>query len=457
MKKYIYWKFIYLCALTYSKTFCLDQVGQRVLLVSFDGFRWDYVNKFPAPNFKTFIESGSYVKKVTNIFTTKTYPNHYTLVTGLYAENHGMVANEMFDPILNKTFSMYSFDVYDPQFWEGAVPIWVSNQREGHSSGAAMWPGASIKISNISASLFMSNNSLTIENRIDQLIEWFNNNTINLGLLYWEEPDSTGHLLGPDNPLMEKVIGKVDRTLGYLLEQLKRAGLLSSLNVIFASDHGMTQCSPKMIIELDNYIDRKLYKIIDHSPVLAIIPEQDKTEQVYQALLHAHPNMTVYKKEDIPDRFHYKHNVRIQPIIIIADVGWQILQKKSDTFLWGDHGYDNQHPDMQSLLIASGPAFKKNYTREAMNSTEVYSLMCHLLGIAPLPNNGSLNNVLDLLDSSSLPNSTYDYQETYAHFIGVFLGVVIVVTFLLVYLKHFTYSQIPVVYERHTEITQPLL
>ncbi|XP_075454650.1 ectonucleotide pyrophosphatase/phosphodiesterase family member 5 [Ascaphus truei] len=455
----IYWKFITLCALTYSRTLCLDQDQQRVLVVSFDGFRWDYVTRFPTPNFKRFIESGAHVKQVTNIFATKTYPNHYTLVTGLYAENHGVVANEMFDPVLNETFSMTHMDIYKPEFWEDAVPIWVTNQLEGHRSGAAMWPGTDVRIHSVFPSQYLPyNETVPFEFRVGKLIEWFNGDLINLGLLYWEEPDEMGHFLGPDNPLMENTIADVDAKLGYLVDQLKKAKLWDSLNVIVTSDHGMSQCSLDKIIELDKYIDRGLYTMIDHSPVVAILPKEGKLDEVYQALVNIHPNMTVYKKEEIPLRFHYKQNVRIQPIIIVADVGWYILQNRSSTFLWGDHGYDNLLPDMHPLLIASGPAFKKNFTRDAMNSTDLYPLLCHLLDITPLPNNGSLGNVMDLLASSPLPNPKDDEkQESYANFIGVFLGGVIVIVFLFVFLKHLTPGQIPKVHKRHIEIAQPLL
>ncbi|XP_029451928.1 ectonucleotide pyrophosphatase/phosphodiesterase family member 5 [Rhinatrema bivittatum] len=453
-------KFLTLCALIFTSTLCLKQDPPKVLLISFDGFRWDYIYKVPTPSFHKIIDDGVYVKQVTNIFITKTYPNHYSMVTGLYAENHGVVANEMYDPVLNKTFSMDKMDIYQPEFWEEASPIWITNQYEGHKSGAAMWPGTDVNIHGAYPSFYMPyNESVSFEDRVAQLIEWFTaKEPINLGLLYWEEPDEMGHAVGPDNPLMGDTIVDIDTKLGYLVLELKKAGLWDTMNIIITSDHGMEQCSSERVIELDNYVDKDLYTLVDHSPVVAIFPNEGKLDEVYKALANIHPNMSVYKKENIPDRFHYTHNSRIQPILAVADLGWTILQNRSDKYLEGDHGYDNTQPNMHPLLLAHGPAFKRNVTKEAMNSVDLYPLLCHLLDIQALPNNGSLSHVQDLLASTAVEHlSDSGKQESYASVIGVFLGSVLAFGFLLVLIKHLTRSQISTMELAHPEITQPLL
>ncbi|NXY89682.1 ENPP5 phosphodiesterase, partial [Alcedo cyanopectus] len=377
----------------------LQAAQPRVLLVSFDGFRWDYIYRVPTPNFHYAMEKGVHVKQVTNVFITKTYPNHYTMVTGLYAESHGIVANEMYDPVLNETFSLNKTDTNKSKFWEEASPIWVTNQREGHKTGAAMWPGTDVKIHGVFPTYYMPyDESVSFENRVSRLIDWFTSEEpINLGLLYWEQPDGMGHALGPESPLMEPIISDIDKKLGYLMAELKKAKLWDVINVIITSDHGMSESSSERLIELDQYVDRELYDIIDHSPVVAILPKEGKLDEVYEALANAHPNMTVYKKEQIPDRFHYKHNRKIQPILAVADIGWEIVHNKSDGFQFGNHGYDNMLAEMHPIFVAFGPAFKKNTTKEAMNSTDLYPLLCCLLGITPLPNNGSLSTVQDLL------------------------------------------------------------
>ncbi|XP_026511692.1 ectonucleotide pyrophosphatase/phosphodiesterase family member 5 [Terrapene carolina triunguis] len=456
-----YWGVLAVCMMTFPSTLCFQQDQSRVLLLSFDGFRWDYIYKFPTPNFHYIMKNGAHVKQVTNVFITKTYPNHYTMVTGLYAESHGIVANEMYDPVLNKTFSLNSMNIYNSKFWEEACPIWVTNQMEGHRTGAAMWPGTDVKIHGVFPTHYMFyNESVSFEDRVDKLIDWFTSEeSINFGLLYWEQPDAMGHVLGPENPLMGAVISEIDDKLGYLVSELKKAKLWDTLNIIITSDHGMSQSSSERLIELDQYVARELYTMVDHSPVVAILPKEGKLDEVYEALVNAHPNMTVYKKEEIPNRLHYKHNSKIQPILAMADKGWEILQNKSDQLLLGNHGYDNILPEMHPIFLAYGPAFRKNTTKEAMSLTDLYPLLCHLLGISSLPNNGSFSNVEDLL-LTEVPrdlNPRYYAQESYAYFIGVFLGSILVVVFLLVFIKHITHSHLPSMQVQHTEISQPLL
>uniref|UniRef100_A0A8C8RQM3 Ectonucleotide pyrophosphatase/phosphodiesterase family member 5 n=1 Tax=Pelusios castaneus TaxID=367368 RepID=A0A8C8RQM3_9SAUR len=449
------------CVMIFSSTFSFQQDQPTVLLLSFDGFRWDYIYKVPTPNFHYVMKNGVHVKQVTNVFITKTYPNHYTMVTGLYAESHGIVANEMYDPVLNKTFSLNSKNIYNSKFWEEACPIWVTNQMEGHKSGAAMWPGTDVKIHGVFPTHYMFyNESVSFEDRVAKLIDWFTSDEpINFGLLYWEQPDAMGHILGPEDPRMGAIISEVDDKLGYLVSELKKAQLWDRLNIIITSDHGMTQSSSERVIELDQYVARELYTMVDHSPVVAILPKEGKLDEVYEALVNAHPNMTVYKKEEIPNRLHYKHNSKIQPILVMAEKGWEILQNKSDQLLLGNHGYDNILPEMHPLFLAHGPAFRKNITKEAVSLTDLYPLLCHLLSVNPLPNNGSFSNVEDML-IGELPGDAHPIcceQAPYAYFVGVLLGSTLVVVFLLVFIKHLTYSQLPNMQVQHSEISQPLL
>nr|XP_056712902.1 ectonucleotide pyrophosphatase/phosphodiesterase family member 5 [Euleptes europaea] len=453
-------RFLAIYSLIFPRTLCFLPKPQRVLLVSFDGFRWDYIYKFPTPNFHDVIKNGVHVEQITNVFITKTYPNHYTMVTGLYAESHGIVANEMYDPILNETFSMNHMTIYNSKFWEDAYPVWITNQMQGHRSGAAMWPGTDVKIHGVFPTRYMLyNESVSFEERVAKLIEWFmSEEPINFGLLYWEEPDEMGHRLGPDNPRMKSVITEIDNLLSYLVQELKRAKLWDTLNVVVTSDHGMAQSSTDRIIELDQYVGRDLYTMIDHSPDVAILPVEGKLDDVYNSLVKAHPHMTVYKKEEIPSRLHYRHSSRIQPILAVADEGWEIFQNKSDRFELGNHGYDNTLPDMHPIFLAHGPAFRKNISKQTMDSTDLYPLLCYLLGIEPLPNNGSLDNVKDLLVSEAPQNPQGTSQEeSYAYFIGVFLGSVLVFGFLIMFVKHLTRSQISALRVQNLEIAQPLL
>lgn len=250
----------------------------KLLLVSFDGFRWDYIDRVPMPNFYAIMKDGVMVKQVENIYITKTFPNHYTLVTGLYAEAHGIVANEMYDPVLNRSFSIETDSMYEPQWWEEAVPLWVSIQKAGGRSGAAMWPGSDVKIRGMFPNQFLQYNaSVPFETRVERIIQWFSapkEEAVDFGVLYWEEPDESGHILGPQSPLMDAVIAGIDDKLGFLMNELKKAGIYEKVNLIVTSDHGMVQLSPDHIIELDEYVSRDLYTWVDKSPVVGILPKE---------------------------------------------------------------------------------------------------------------------------------------------------------------------------------------
>ncbi|XP_028295449.1 ectonucleotide pyrophosphatase/phosphodiesterase family member 5 [Gouania willdenowi] len=441
----------------------------QLLLVSFDGFRWDYVDRVPTPNFHSIMDEGVYVEKVENVYITKTFSNHYSLVTGLYSESHGIVGNEMYDPALNQSFSMETDSMYNSRWWEEAVPLWVTIQKAGGRSGAAMWPGSDVKIHGMYPSQYLPYNaSLPFESRVEHIIEWFSapkQEAVNFGVLYWEEPDESGHILGPQSPLMDGVIAGIDEKLGFLISELKKAGLYEKVNLIVTSDHGMAQLSPDKIIELDEYVSRDLYTWVDKSPVVGLIPNEGKLNEVYSLLADANPNMVAYKKEEIPERLHYQHNIRITPIILEAKEGWTIMQNRTGPFMLGNHGYDNALQSMQPVFVARGPAFRQNYVKPSMRSVDLYPLMCQILAISALPNNGSLSNVQDLLSPEMiLPTATPPpptpptlSRYSYAPVVGSFLGVVMVLGFLVVYVVFVTLKQRPSLKHRRWEMSQPLL
>ncbi|XP_029451931.1 bis(5'-adenosyl)-triphosphatase ENPP4 [Rhinatrema bivittatum] len=399
-----------------------NSTAPKLLLVSLDGFRADYLSNYSLPNLQNFIKEGVLVEHVTNVFITKTFPNHHTIVTGLYAESHGIVANNMYDPVANKTFSPSNKN--DSFWWNESTPIWLTNQMEGHKSGAAMWPGSDIPY--LSASLFLPYNpKITFEQRVDTVTMWLTspNDPVNFAMLYWHEPDESGHKYGPEDVAkMTIALREVDMKIDYLVKKLKSSGLWETLNVIITSDHGMAQCSQDRIINLDDCINRTSYTLVDESPVAAILPgPQTNKTQIYNALKNCSSYMKAYLKEDIPDRYHYKHNSRIQPIILVANEGWMFVRNKSLATL-GNHGYDNALPSMHPFLAAHGPAFRKGYKQNTINSVDIYPMMCHILGLKGMANNGSFENTKCLLSDQwciRLPEA-----------IGIVVGVIMVLTTL---------------------------
>ncbi|XP_075411121.1 bis(5'-adenosyl)-triphosphatase ENPP4 [Tenrec ecaudatus] len=400
-----------------------DSSPPKLLLVSFDGFRADYLQDYDFPHLQNFIKEGVLVEHVKNVFITKTFPNHYSIVTGLYEESHGVVANSMYDVSTEKHFS--DADDKDPFWWNEAVPIWVTNQLHGNrSSAAAMWPGTDVSIHNTTPSYFMNYSpSVSFEERLNNITTWLSSSSppVTFATLYWEEPDASGHKYGPeDTEHMSSVLKKVDNHIGDLVHKLKMLGLWDSLNVIITSDHGMAQCSKKRLIHLDSCINQTQYTLIDVTPVAAILPKINVT-QLYNKLKVCNHHLSVYLKEDIPARFHYQHNDRIQPIILVADEGWTIVINKTLMKL-GDHGYDNALPSMHPFLAAHGPAFHKGYKQRTIDSVDIYPMMCHILGLEPQPNNGTFGNTKCLLVDQwciNLPEA-----------IGIVIGALLVLTTL---------------------------
>jgi ectonucleotide pyrophosphatase/phosphodiesterase family protein 5 len=255
----------------------------RVLLMSFDGFRWDYLNivhghNIKTPNFDRMIEEGVTVAGpgVTNTFVTKTLPNHYTLVTGLYQESHGLVANDFYDPWFNQTFKSQAGR--DIKWWNGTgshkvEPIWVTNEAagQGRASGICMWPGCDVE-GQTPSYYAHSNNSVPFERRADDVISWFTDKAkpINFGAIYMNEPDHTGHHAGPESRALAEKIGELDAGLGYLLDALEKHGLLHGMNIIITSDHGMAPL--KGNIYLDEFVNSSLFMSYGGSPVRHVVP-----------------------------------------------------------------------------------------------------------------------------------------------------------------------------------------
>ena len=256
-----------------------------LLIVSFDGFRWDYLKRTATPNFDDIIKTGVHAYKgLTNVFTTSTLTNHWSIVTGLYAESHGIVENDMYDPELNKTYVPLYKDKYaknDPRFYDtGVEPIWVTNQLQNtHGrSGSIMWWGAENVIKSTRPTHHMPWDLKTdYKFRIDTMIKWFTSEyPINLGLLYFNEPDHTAHACGPASENVTKLIGYADELTGYLINRLKEKNLFGHINVIITSDHGFAPTSKNQLIHLDDIVDPSLYRVVHYSPVLSLIPLEGK-------------------------------------------------------------------------------------------------------------------------------------------------------------------------------------
>lgn len=376
-----------------------------LLIVGMDAFRWDFIDKAQTPNFDDIIDDGLRAKHVVNVFPTKSAPNWYTIVSGLYPESHGVVNNHVYDPKIDphqEVFVDARFD--DPAMWDAAEPIWITNQRQGGQSGVINFPfGMTVTFEGMTAKYTTSKyrNDTTREQRVDKIVELFANGSINLGLIYYSDVDHACHMHGPESKGAVAAVEKMDEVVGHLVKKLKEKHLYDVVNIIFVADHGQVDVYPNQTLFLNDFVDPSLYLGFQDNPTYSIFPHDvAKTQEIVEKLRKV-KNLSVYTKDAMPSKFYYKHNDRIPPILLMADVGWNLAQNRSERPYWevtiGEHGYSNDVAKMWPFFVARGPAFKQGLKdAKPFNSVDIYSLMCHVMQLEPAPHNGSLENVKHL-------------------------------------------------------------
>lgn len=388
------------------------QIGQKselesrkVLLVSIDGFMNEYLDRNETPNFDRFIESGVQADYMTPVFPTKTFPNHWSLATGLYVENHGIIMNRFFDYELEEQFS-YGPPEHSPndERWWGGEPIWITAEKQGVTSATFFWPGSEATIEGMNSTKWMDyDGSIPDSTRIDSMAVWMDpagDVNADFGTLYFSFVDSRAHGYGTQSDEVDSAVKRMDNLLGYLTEKIDEIGLSDNLNVILVSDHGMADLSVDRVVLLEDIINLDDVDIIDWTPVALIQPDEGKTEEVYKALRENEQNYKVYLKENIPDAYHFKNHYRIPEIIMIADIGYTITSRsffEERGIIAATHGFDHLEPEMRAFFAANGPAFVTDKNAEAFESVHIYSLIAHLLNIKPAPNDGDLEKVIHLL------------------------------------------------------------
>jgi len=309
-----------------------------VILVSLDGFRWDYLDRSAAPTLQAIASRGVRADGLIPIFPSKTFPNHYSIVTGLYSEHHGLVANSMYDPSEDSWYSLGDREAVGDSQWYGGEPVWVTAERAGQTTAPLFWPGAEAEIGGYRPTYWRP---FDFEDRPDDLVEEI------LGMLdlplgqrptfftlYFHETDTFGHDFGTESPELDSAIALVDRALANLLAGLESRGIRDEVHLIVVSDHGMSDTSRERIIYLDDLIDLDRVTVSDWSPVVAIWPDSGAEASTY-IRLQGHPHLTVHRRDSIPQRLHYSAHQRIAPLIGIADEGWSISTRS----------YVADHPD----------------------------------------------------------------------------------------------------------------
>ncbi len=375
-----------------------------LIVVSLDGFRAEYFDRGLTPTLAELARGGVRAKAMRPSFPSVTEPNHYTLMTGLYPDHHGIVDNTMVDlAIPGLTFGGPHGEGADndPRWWNQATPLWVTAERRGLKTASSWWPGDGAVIHGVAPSYLQPRPKTrelfpAMEPQIDTVLGWLDLPAAQrpaLIRLHLDLVDLMGHISGPDGRNIDSALGKTDAALARLVAGLKSRGLLDKTNLVIVSDHGMTRVSVKTTLFLDDMIDLKQAVVTTVGATGGVNPAPGHEAEIAAVLLAPHDHLRCWRRADIPPALHYGHNPRVPAILCLADLGWMITTRADYGRyppLGGDHGYDPAVPDMAALFIAHGPAFKTGVVLPAFDNVNVYALLTRVLRVPAEPNDGSL-------------------------------------------------------------------
>lgn len=366
------------------------------ILVSVDGFRPDYLTRGITPVLSRLAATGV-TGPMHPSFPSKTFPNHWTLVTGVRPDRHGIVANRMEDPA--DPANVFTMASDDPAWWSAADPIWVDAEQAGIRTATQFWPGSNVAIGATRAAEWphavrggtrpsdwqQYNEAISPTQRVNGVLDWLRRPAAirpRLVTLYFEAVDTAGHRFGPESSEVNEAIAGVDASIGALVDGL--AALGQPANLVIVADHGMAATNSSRTVALDRLADPTLYRVVEAGPYASLAPLPGKTAAVEQALLKPHAHMQCWRKGEIPARFHYGRNPRVPAILCLAETGWQVLPTApTRPQSGGAHGYDAMAPDMAALFVANGPAFAGGRTLPAFDNVDVYPLLRDLIGLPP--------------------------------------------------------------------------
>ena len=385
-----------------------------LIVISIDGLRWDYLELHEAPALSRIAEDGAHVERLTPVFPTKTFPNHYSTVTGLYPSNHGIIANTMYDPAMDASFSLSDREaVMNPDWW-GGEPIWVTAEQQGRTAATYFWPGSEAPVRGTRPTeWFEYDGSVPGTTRVDQALQWLDrpaDTRPDLITLYFSRVDTKGHYHGPRSDSVATALREVDGFVQRLLDGLDARGLTGEVNVMVTGDHGMSPTSRDRTIVLDDYIDPDDVRLTARNPVAMMEPRPGVSADSVVTALDQAPHLSAYRRGMLPDTLHFEGHRRIPSVIAVADDRWSIrtrrwLRENPEWTGGGTHGYDPRSENMHTLLAARGPGFRSNTTIDQLSLLHLYELMCAVLDLEPAPNDGRLAPTRPLLAPEVIPTT----------------------------------------------------
>lgn len=367
-----------------------------LILISIDGFRVDYLDRDRMPTLARLARDGVRAKAMRPAFPTLTFPNHYTLVTGLDPDRHGIVHNTMRDPAIGRFHLHDRAAVEDPRWW-GGEPIWVTARRQGLVTASMFWVGSEAPVQGIQPNDWLNyDERIGYDARVRTVLGWLARPAARrpaLVTLYFEGLDRVGHDYGPGDGEVDRALAEVDRALARLVRGLRRLGLAERANIVVVSDHGMIPTSKRRVAKLDRYVDLDALAFLVSGTTVAVAPKPAREAEVAAKLVGRHRHFECWRRESLPRRFRYGTHPRIPAIVCLADDGWILstraeLAARKKPLDGGAHGYDPDSPAMQALFVANGPAFRRHAVIDKLESRDVYNVLAAALRIRAAPNDG---------------------------------------------------------------------
>lgn len=373
-----------------------------VVVLSMDGFRWDYASRTSTPNLDKIAQSGVKAERMIPSFTTTTFANHYALATGLYPAHHGIVLNSFYATDLKEYYNSRSnkSSVGDERFY-GGEPIWATAEMQGVKTATFFWVGSEAPHKGVRPTYWKPyEHNLPYAFRIDTVIAWLakpKELRPKLIMWYFDEPDSSGHDLGPENDSILPIITRLDSLVGVFMDKMATLPHADKINFIVVSDHGMAQLYPEKRIILDQFVDTSMFERIDgYNPTMNFKVKNGMLEKAIEKFKLV-PHIRFWKRGEGPAHLNHGNNIRTHDLTVLADDGWSIYWSYAIGNARGTHGYDNKNKDMHAIFYAMGPDFKSNFEKKPFQNIHLYPLMTHLLKLQPAKIDGRFDSIADII------------------------------------------------------------
>lgn len=382
-----------------------------LILISLDGFRWDYVERFNPPHLTAFIRDGVKAASLIPSYPSKTFPNHYTIATGLYPDHHGIIGNLFYSSKKKQTFNIRNREMAEDGSFYGGSPIWLEANKAQMVTASYFFAGTEADIKGITPTYYYNyDGKVKNETRVAQAVEWLQlpaKKRPHLITLYFSDMDNIGHNHGPNkDDELKKGLLELDHYLGNLFKGVATTGL--PVNIIIVSDHGMADQTTANLIPIDAIENDSLFKTMNNGAMVNIHPmEQVSVDSLFQVLKQKENHFKVYKTKDTPGFESIPTNADWGAIQLIPDWDHYFATEKSiatriekNIGTTGVHGFDTSYKDMHGIFYAKGPAFKNGHEIPSVKNIHIYPLMCRLLDLEiPTAIDGNLNAIKKVLKS----------------------------------------------------------